>query len=81
MGPAVGGRISVGGGYDYQPEWLGGSAAFVGRVVKWIPGQNGSPACVVRLDEPITATGDVRGKRESRTGSYLVLSLRYVDQT
>jgi hypothetical protein len=49
-----------------------------GVVAKWIPGQNAQPACVVRLDAPLTATRDVPGKRESRTGSYLVLELRYV---
>jgi hypothetical protein len=47
-----------------------------GVVAKWIPGQNMRPGCVVRLDEPVTAIADVKGKRESRTGSYLVLELR-----
>ena len=50
-----------------------------GGVAKWIPG-NEQPACVVRLDEPMAATGDVRGSSESRTGSYLVLALRHVGQ-
>jgi len=34
----------------------------------------------VRLDGPLTATGDVRGRREERTGTFLVLELRYVGQ-
>jgi len=79
-GPTVGERISVGGGYDFQPAWLGLRSDVVGHVAKRIPGQNSTPCCVVELDEPLTATGDVRGKRESRTGSYLVLGLRYTGQ-
>lgn len=51
-----------------------------GQVEKWIPGQNTQPACVVRLDEPLTATGDVKGRREQRTGGFLVLELRYAGQ-
>jgi hypothetical protein len=78
--PTVGDRVAVSGGYEYEPEWLGGRAEVTGEVVQWIPGQNAQPACVVRLDEPLTAAGDVRGTRQSRTGSYLVLELRYVGQ-
>jgi hypothetical protein len=78
--PTVGGPIKVSGGYDFEPEWLGNRSHVTGVVAKWIPGQNTQPACVIRLDEPLTATGDVRGKRESRTGSHLVLELRYVGQ-
>jgi hypothetical protein len=76
----VGTPISVGGGYELEPEWLAGSAQVHGRVTKWISGQNTQPACVVRLDAPLTATGDVRGRREQRTGEFLVLELRYSGQ-
>jgi hypothetical protein len=76
----VGDRVTVGGGYDYEPEWLSGQASVSGHVHGWIAGQNETPACVVLLDEPLTAKGDVRGKRESRTGSFLVLQLRYTGQ-
>ncbi len=70
----------VSAGYDFEPEWLAGRNQVQGRVLKWIPGQNDKPACVVRLDEPLTATGDVRGTREQRTGEFLVLELRYAGQ-
>ncbi|WP_153394607.1 hypothetical protein [Ornithinicoccus halotolerans] len=80
MQTPVGSRISLAGGYDFEPPWLRGREQVVGTVLKWIPGQNDSPACVVELEEPITATGDVRGKRQVRTGRYLVLKLRYAGQ-
>lgn len=72
--------VSVGGGYDFEPEWLGGLQKVAGRIEKWIAGQNTQPACVVRLAEPMTAVGDVRGRREERTGTFLVLELRYAGQ-
>lgn len=72
--------ITVSGGYDFEPAWLGGKQDVTGHLEKWIPGQNTQPACVVRLDEPLTATGDVRGRREERTGVFLVLEVRYVGQ-
>lgn len=80
MEAPVGARISVSGGYDFEPAWLDGSHHFAGTVCKWIAGQIDKRACVVELDEAITATGDVRGKREERTGRFLVLELRYVGQ-
>lgn len=73
-------RIAVSGGYDFKPDWLGDRPDVTGSVARWIPGQNTKPACVVRLDAPLTATGLVRGKCESRSGQYLVLELRYVGQ-
>jgi hypothetical protein len=76
----IGVRIAVSGGYDFEPEWIAGCSEVTGYLLKRIPGQNATPACVVHLDEPLTATGDVRGKLQSRTGSYLVLELRYVGQ-
>jgi hypothetical protein len=76
----VGDRIEVSGGYGFEPDWLGGRAKVAGLVAKWIPGQNSQPACVLLLDEPLTAVGDVKGKRESRTGSFLVLEPRSVGQ-
>jgi hypothetical protein len=72
--------VTVGGGYDPEPEWLGGRQQVTGRIEKWIAGQNTQPACVVHLDEPLTAMGDVRGTRTERTGTFLVLELRYVGQ-
>ena len=80
MQRSTGTRITVGGGYEYEPEWLARSHQVTGQVEKWIPGQNTQPACVVRLDEPLTATGDVKGRREQRTGGFLVLELRYAGQ-
>ena len=72
--------ITVSGGYDFEPEWLGGLQDVNGQVEKWIPGQNKQPACVVHLDTPLTATGLVHGTREQRTGTFLVLELRYRGQ-
>lgn len=73
-------QVVVAGGYDCEPEWLSGQRQVTGVIHKWIPGQNQTTACVVRLDTPITATGDVHGYREQRTGAYLVLELRYAGQ-
>jgi hypothetical protein len=80
MAVDVGDRISVGGGYFNDPEWLSGRDSVSGQVHAWIPGHNDSPQCVVLLDETLTATGDVGGRRESLTGTFLVLRLRYVGQ-
>ena len=80
MEAPTGTRISVGGGYDFEPAWLGGKRQLVGKVLKWIPGQNEERACVVELAEALTATGLVRGRRQERTGRYLVLQLRYAGQ-
>jgi len=76
----VGDRVSILGGYDFEPAWLAGRVSVAGTVLTWIPGQNETPACVLRLDEPLTAEGDVRGKRAVLTGTHVVLELRYVDQ-
>jgi hypothetical protein len=73
-------RISVSGGYEYEPTWLGGRDHVEGTVHAWITGHNSQPACVVLLDQPLTAEGDVRGKRQMRTGSFLILELRYAGQ-
>lgn len=70
----------ISGGFDFEPEWLGGLQQVSGRVEKWIPGQNTQAACVVRLDSPLTASGMVHGRREQRAGAFLVLELRYVGQ-
>jgi hypothetical protein len=75
--PTIGDRIAVGDGYDLAPLWLSGRPAVTGRVTRWIAGPNTEPACLVHLDEPLTATWLVDGRRESRTGSYLVLELRH----
>ncbi|QIK65430.1 hypothetical protein G7072_02920 [Nocardioides sp. HDW12B] len=80
MHPPTGTAVTISGGYDFEPQWLGGKQEVEGHVEKWIPGQNTQTACVVRLDEFLTATGDVRGKREQRTGVFVVLELRYVGQ-
>jgi len=78
--PNAGDLIEVSGRYDFEPDWLAGRSKVEGVVAKRIPGQNAQPACVVLLDEPLTAPGDVKGKRELRTGSYLVLELRHAGQ-
>jgi hypothetical protein len=77
----VGHRLLVGGGYDLEPQCLGGQANVRGVVLKRIPGQNAEPACVVLLNEPLTAEGLVGTRREVVTGSHLVLELRYEGQS
>jgi hypothetical protein len=64
-----------------EPAWLGGRDAVDGVVAKWIAGQNAEPACVVELDEPLTATGSVKGQTQTITGRVLVLEQRYVGAT
>lgn len=59
---------------------LGGKPAVRGRVVGWGPGQNREPACLVQLEDEISAQGDSAGKTIDVTGRFLVLELRYVGQ-
>ena len=68
----------MGDGYDLAPAWLSGRPVVTGTVTSWIAGHGTEPACVVRLDEPLSATGLDDGGVESCTGSYLVLELRHV---
>ena len=67
----IGDRLQLGGGYEPKPSWLSGKASVGGTVTDFIPGQNGSPAVVIQLDEPISGEGI--------TGSTVVLQLRYAD--
>ena len=67
----IGDRLQLGGGYEPSPSWLSGKASVRGTLTDFIPGQNGSLAAVVQLDEPISG--------ESRSGSTVVLELRYAD--
>ena len=64
----VGDRLTIGGGYDQEPEWLSGNGSVTGTLASFIPEKNGD-AVVVQLDEPLTAKGV--------TGRIVVLSLRY----
>lgn len=77
----AGAPITVTGGYDFEPAWLGGRPGVTGVVGKWIQRDQGEPVCVVSLDDPLTAEGWVDGEREIRTGQVLVLALRYPAQT
>ena len=67
---SIGDRISLSGGYDYEPRWLSGKSCHQGVISAIIPGQNETPAVVVRLEAPITVDGV--------TGEFVVLELRYV---
>jgi hypothetical protein len=52
----VGDRIRVGGGYDYEVEWMAaahGDFGYPGTVVEFIPGQNQQRAAVIELDEEL----------------------------
>lgn len=66
---AVGDRVQVAGGYDMEPQWLGGRQYYSGTVKAFIPGQNDTRAVVVALDEAAVF--------ENCLGKYLVLELRY----
>ena len=71
----VGDRVRVGGGYDMQPQWLGGRQYYSGTVKALIPGQNDMPAVVVVLAADAAF--------EDYAGKYLVqnLELRYAGAT
>jgi len=64
----IGDRVRL-SGYEMDPEWLGGREAHYGDVVAFIPGQNGRPAAVVRVDDTITV--------QDTKGDLLVLELRF----
>jgi len=68
-----GDRVFVYGGYDNKPEWLSGRAGYSGTIERFIPGQNDTPAAVIRTDDPVTANGV--------TGNILVMQLRWVGAT
>jgi len=68
-----GDRIRLSGGYDMEPEWLGGHDAVMGSLAAFIPGQNREPAALVQLDHPLEVQGI--------TGERIVLELRYVGAT
>jgi hypothetical protein len=78
---AVGDRVLVEGGYDFEPDWLAaseGRGGYLGEVVEFIPGQNEKLATVVELDQMIIlqdGAGAVAGK-EVR-GTFLVLELAW----
>lgn len=65
----IGDRISLSGGYDMAPEWLGDQGSYQGVVTSFIPGQNEMPAAVVCLDESI--------RFRNVAGQIVVLELRY----
>ncbi len=65
----IGDRVLIGGGYDLEPQWLGGRQDYSGTVKAFIPGQNNMPAVVVALDEVAVF--------ENYSGKYIVLELRY----
>jgi hypothetical protein len=70
---AVGDRLRLSGGYDFEPQWLGSASFLLGTLVDFIPGQNKQPAAVVKLDSPIGAAGEKH--------TIVVLELRYVGAT
>jgi hypothetical protein len=69
-GLQIGDLVELSGGYSFEPEWLAGVASVGGSVITFIPGQNETPAAVIKLDGPISYGG--------MTGDILVLELRYV---
>jgi hypothetical protein len=65
----VGDRIRLSGGYDMEPKWLAGNDCYFGAITEFIPGQNQTPAAVVKLDHAITF--------DDTTGDIVILELRY----
>ncbi len=63
-------RVKLSGGYDMDPKYLSGKDYLTGYFIKFIPGQNGKKAAVIKLDEPILI--------ENYIGEICVLELRYV---
>lgn len=79
----IGDRMSIGWGEPGDPQFHR-----VGEVIAWVqdpgrPDDLSKISPVIRLDEPVTQEGQVQfqDRRETPTGSFLVLGLRYVDQT
>lgn len=66
----VGDRVRLAGGYDVEPQWLGGRSACFGECVTFMRWKETRLAAVVRLDEPLTF--------DSVSGAYVVLRLRHV---
>ena len=66
----VGDRITLAGGYDYDPPWHGGREYHPATVIAFIAGQNDTPALVARLDAPISV--------DEFTGDIVALELRWV---
>jgi hypothetical protein len=65
----AGDRIRVGGGYDYEVEWMAaarGDFGYPGTVVEFISGQNQQRAAVIELDEELVLPhGAGEGRDES----------------
>ena len=66
----IGDQLQVGGGYDMEPQWLGGRQYYSGTVKALIPGQNDMPAIVVVLAEDAVF--------EEYAGKYLVQNLSHI---
>jgi hypothetical protein len=64
----VGNRLRL-SGYDWNPSWLQEQKYRTATIIRFIPGQNDSPAVVAHLDAPISVDGV--------TGEIVVLELRY----
>jgi hypothetical protein len=71
----VGDKIELSGGYDYDPLFLKNPPASkrTGTLIKFIAGQNETPAAVVKLDSKIS------GQKVS--GDIVILELRQVGET
>ncbi len=70
----VGDKIELFGGYDYDPLYLENPASSnrIGKVTRFIKGQNDELAAVVKLENSISG--------KSSTGNVLVLELRWEGQ-
>jgi hypothetical protein len=71
----VGDKIELSGGYDYDPLFLKNPPASkrTGTIIKFITGQDETPAAVVKLDRKISG--------QKVTGDIVILELRQVGQT
>ena len=77
MALSIGSSLSVKWDYDsYEPGEV------TGRVLGWIARERSVPDCVVELDHALSTFGyDAPDVARPYSGSYLVMSTRYVDQS
>ena len=69
----IGDRVFLSEGHQIPPEWLSGGDGYYGTIEKFIPGQNDTPAAVVRFEHSVVTGG--------MAGDYAVLELRYEGAT
>lgn len=72
----VGDRVRLSSGYETPPRWLSGQAFVDATVERWL-GEDDPPACLARLDRPLTVRETEAGQASRTTGNFVVLKLRF----